>query len=470
MNYKKIGLKSGIEVHQQLSTKHKLFCNCESHLSNEKAVGKVNRKLRPVAGETGEVDIAALHEVLRNKEFEYDVYPEETCLVETDSEPPHPLNQEALEVALQIAKMLNCDVPDEIHVMRKTVIDGSNTSGFQRTAIVGLDGCMETSFGKVGITNVLLEEDACQIIKKEKNRVEYGLDRLAIPLVEVGTSPDAHHPDQVKEVSEKLGMILRSTGKVLRGLGTIRQDINVSIKGGSRVEIKGTQDLRSIPKIVDNEILRQQETIKKGKKVISEVRRVKPDFKTEFMRPMPGAQRLYPETDIPPIKIDKKFLDGIKIPKLISDKVSGLEKRHKIPKDMANQLVKAGKQQFFEDITKLGFEPKLVFRALTAMVKDLEITNDLILEVFKKSPKNISKEALSTALENAAKTGKIQKIKAGLPDSDLRKIIQKVIAKNKDALGKHNPIGILMGQVMKEVRGKADGKKVAQILREEIGD
>lgn len=468
MDYKKIGFKSGVEIHQQLDTEKKLFCNCRSSLSKSKPIGKIIRKLRPVAGELGDVDAAALYEVLKNKVFEYFIYPYESCLVEADEEPPHPLNQEALEIGLQIAIMLNCEIPDEIHVMRKIVVDGSNTSGFQRTAIIGINGWIETSRGKVGITNVSLEEDSCQIIKKEKNKIQYGLDRLGIPLIEIGTFPDGKDSNHTKEISEKLGMILRSTGKVMRGLGTIRQDLNISIKNGSRIEIKGAQDLEAIPKIVDNEILRQQDIIKKGKKVVSEVRRVRPDFKTDFMRPMPGAARLYPETDIPPIPITKQLIDKVRnnIPELWEDKLERLVKKHKLDKTFASNLLKTGKADLFEKIVKLGFNKNLVLRALNN-AKKMGLKDDLLIEIFKKAGKEVSKEALQKTIENAAKTGKIN-IEKSLSDTELRKIVKKVIQNNQDALQKHNPIKILMGQVMKEVKGRGDGKKIVQILKEEI--
>jgi len=251
------GFKAGIEIHQRLDT-HKLFCNCSSDLFEEEPVDIIERTLRPVAGETGEIDRAALFESARERKFKYFCYPRTTCLVEADEEPPHDVNEYALETAILIAKMLNCDIPDEIEFMRKTVIDGSNTSGFQRTAIVGLNGSLETSLGKIGITNVSLEEEAAQIIEKEEDQIVYGLDRLGIPLIEIGTSPDIKSPEHVREVAEKIGMLLRSTGKVKRGIGTIRQDVNVSIKGGSRVEIKGFQELRIIDKIVNGEIERQK--------------------------------------------------------------------------------------------------------------------------------------------------------------------------------------------------------------------
>ena len=253
-NYEKLGFKAGIEIHQQLET-HKLFCNCESSAGKEPLV-TIERQLRAVAGEMGEIDRAALFESVKNKTFVYHGY-EQSCLVEVDDEPPHDANTEALKTTIQVAKMLNCDVPDEIHFMRKTVIDGSNTSGFQRTAIVGLSGFLDTSLGRVGVTNVSLEEEAAKIIEKKEDSVDYGLDRLGIPLIEIGTSPDIKNPAHAKEVAEKIGMLLRATGKVKRGIGTIRQDVNVSIEGGARIEIKGMQELKLIDKTVEAEVERQ---------------------------------------------------------------------------------------------------------------------------------------------------------------------------------------------------------------------
>lgn len=276
LDYKKVGLKCGVEIHQRLGTKHKLFCNCSAAFKETKPVFEIKRRLRPVAGELGDVDAAAVYETLKNKVFRYKMYLTESCEVETDSEPPHPVNPEALDIALQVALMLNCEIPEEIEFMRKTVLDGSNTSGFQRTALVGMNGWMETSFGRVGIDNINLEEEAAKIIRKGGKEMAYGLNRLGIPLVEIGTSPDIKKPEQAKEVAEKIGMILRSTGKVMRGLGTIRQDLNVSIARGERCEIKGVQDIRMVPKIVELEVERQKELVSKGKNVTRDVRRVLP--------------------------------------------------------------------------------------------------------------------------------------------------------------------------------------------------
>ena len=165
--------------------------------------------MRAVAGEMGQFDVAAVYEYLRDRTFFYQCYDKETCIIETDEEPPMSVNNEAMEVALQVALLLKAEIPDEVHIMRKTVIDGSNTTGFQRTAIVGINGSLETSQGKVGITNICLEEESSGIVKKEDGEITYRLDRLGIPLIEIGTAPDIKSPEHAKEVAEKLGMIVR---------------------------------------------------------------------------------------------------------------------------------------------------------------------------------------------------------------------------------------------------------------------
>jgi glutamyl-tRNA(Gln) amidotransferase subunit E len=256
-DYSKLGLICGIEIHQQLDTISKLFCSCPTKLREvEESNFEFFRYLRPARSELGEVDRAALEEVLVSRRFHYKTY-DTTCLVEADEEPPREINPEALEISLIIAKLLSMKIVDEVHTMRKTVIDGSNTSGFQRTAYIGSNGCIETSEGRVGIGILCLEEEAARIIDDRGDELVYSLDRLGIPLVEIGTAPDIVSPNHAREVAQHLGMILRSTGRVKRGLGTIRQDVNVSIRGGARVEIKGVQDLNLIDKIVDLEVQRQ---------------------------------------------------------------------------------------------------------------------------------------------------------------------------------------------------------------------
>ena len=265
MNYKELGLKAGLEIHQQLNTQHKLFCNCPTTIKDDKADVVVKRRLRASAGETGELDVAAAYEQLRGKYFIYNSYNDTVCDVELDEEPIHNLNDEALHIVLQVAMMIKAKPVDRIQVMRKTVVDGSNTSGFQRTALVAMNGKIVFRGGssngeksEVTIKTVCIEEESAKIIDRNTEFDAYNLSRLGIPLVEIATAADMRTPEQVKEVAEYIGMVLRSTGKVKRGLGTIRQDVNVSIKAGARVEIKGAQELRLLPKLVEYEALRQK--------------------------------------------------------------------------------------------------------------------------------------------------------------------------------------------------------------------
>lgn len=316
LDYSKLGLKCGIEIHQQLET-HKLFCECPSQIREDEPHKTILRKIKAVAGELGDVDPAALHELLRDREFIYEFYQDTNCLVELDDEPPHPLNKEALAITLEVALLLNARPVSEIQVMRKTVIDGSNTSGFQRTMLVATNGYIEANGKKIGIPTICLEEDAARIIKKEGNRTWYRLDRLGIPLVEIGTDPDISTPPEAKEVAEKLGMLLRATGKVKRGLGTIRQDVNVSIGGGERIEIKGVQTLNDIPGLVENEVLRQERLIE----IKEELKRRR--FK-EFAPEILDVSSLFEKTEAKIIKGKKVF--GIK-----ALKFEGLMKKELMP-------------------------------------------------------------------------------------------------------------------------------------------
>ena len=297
LNYEKLKFKSGLEIHQQIDTE-KLFCKCPSILRNDEPDLIFQRKLHAVAGESGEVDIAAQYQASLKKEFVYQFYKDNNCLIELDEEPPREINQEALKVALQISLLLNCKIFPISQIMRKTVIDGSNTSGFQRTVLIAYGGFIETSFGMVGIDTICLEEDSARKISEEKNQIIYRLDRLGIPLIEIATAPDIKFPEQAKETALHIGEILRSC-KVKRGIGTIRQDVNVSIRNEKRVELKGVQDMKLFVKIIENEILRQKKLSDEGKPTSSEVRNALPSGLTEFIRPMPGADRMYPETDLP---------------------------------------------------------------------------------------------------------------------------------------------------------------------------
>lgn len=255
--YEEYGLKIGLEIHVQLDTSSKLFCNCSTKLVEEHD-DVFERELRPARSELREVDVAALFEWKRGRRFEYLSTRGAACLVEADEEPPHEINREALLIAIAVAKALNMFIPDRLYVMRKIVIDGSNTSGFQRTLLVGLNGYILDDGDKIGVQTVCLEEDAARKIAEEPERVKYKLDRLGIPLIEISTAPDIKTPEQAYRVAYKIGQLVRLTKKAKRGLGTIRQDLNVSIKEGAVVEVKGVQHISLIPKVVEYEFLRQR--------------------------------------------------------------------------------------------------------------------------------------------------------------------------------------------------------------------
>lgn len=248
-------MKAGLEIHQQLST-GKLFCECPSDLVDD-VHGEFARRLHATAGETGAADRAAQAQSARKLLFRYQLSPH-SCLVEADEEPPHGINPRAMDVALTLAELLGARVVDEVQVMRKIVVDGSNTSGFQRTALIAVDGKLEVGAKSYSIASICLEEDAARKVSEAPGEVLYRLDRLGIPLLEIATGPDITEGAEAREVAETLGALLRATRRVKRGLGTIREDVNVSIEGGARVEIKGVQELRWIAQFVENEVERQK--------------------------------------------------------------------------------------------------------------------------------------------------------------------------------------------------------------------
>ncbi len=257
MDYKKIGLTVGIEIHQELATEHKLFCSCPPKLNKDEPEFTFTRKLRPAQSELGEIDPAALFEFLKGKTIIYQANHDSTCLVEMDEEPPGQLDTEALDIALQLSLLTKGTPVDEVQIMRKTVVDGSNTGGFQRTSVVSLGGMIDVAGKTYGLEQVAIEEDAARKIEEDGDTITYRLDRLGIPLIEVTTAPEMHTPEEAYIVAARIGGILRATGRVRRGLGTIRQDVNVSIKNGAIIEIKGAQDLGMLQTIVEYEAQRQ---------------------------------------------------------------------------------------------------------------------------------------------------------------------------------------------------------------------
>jgi Glu-tRNA(Gln) amidotransferase subunit E-like FAD-binding protein len=456
-DYKKLELKSGLEIHQQLDT-HKLFCECPSLLRTDEPSYEITRELNPVIGETGEIDIAAEHEAKRKKKFKYQVY-DTNCLVEIDEEPPHAINQEALEIAIQICHMLNCKILPTTQIMRKTVIDGSNTSGFQRTVMLGHNGYIEISTGKIAIDAVMLEEDSARKVSEDKNSTTYKLDRLGIPLVEIATGPHMHTPEEIKEAALKIGEILRAC-KVKRGLGTIRQDVNISIKGSKRVEIKGFQDPKMMKKTIDLEIERQIKCVKENS-CTNEVRRALPDGTTEFLRPMAGAARMYPETDLPLLKISRQIIDETKknLPKLKSEHKGYLDE-FGLNEELVKLILNKNKIEDFKVLTQEYNNPKLVAKMLTLFQPENEIEVNKLEEILEKVQKKIISENDVINVMQSISKGKTIEEAIKKSDVNLEEETKKII-KEKPGL----TTGAYMGLLMNKFKGQVSGKEVSDILK-----
>ncbi len=605
-----MGLKCGLEIHQQLDT-NKLFCECSSEQPTGHPSKTIMRRLRASAGESGEVDVASQSEMEKGKYFLYQTYPKCTCLVELDEEPIHEINDEALRLTVSVAKLFDCAIVDEMQVMRKTVVDGSNTSGFQRTALVGIGGKLNVGGKPIHIQTVCVEEEAAKIVERTAQYDVYDLSRLGIPLIEIATGPDITTVEQVRQVAEHIGMILRSTGKVKRGIGTIRQDLNVSIAGGARIEIKGAQDLRTLGLLTENEARRQyhlltlkddlkarnirkprpnpidlshvfmhteskvlkkafedggtvlgmrlagmagllgmelapnyrfgtecsgyakieagvsgifhsdelpsssespavygieysnvqsarrQLDIKRGdafflvaaqperaRKAIEavckrirlafegvpgEVRKANEDGTTSFLRPMPGAARMYPETDSMLISIPDV---GDATIELISEKAHRLEQSG-LSKDLAKQLSKSPELEFYEYITAkyTTLEPLFVVKTLLLTPKEIEtrlklspekINHEELEKVLAAvAEKSISKEAAFEALVELCKNGKLNlHLFTQLSEPALEAMLKSIIADHPKM-----PFNALIGKAMEQLRGKADGKKIVDTLK-----
>jgi glutamyl-tRNA(Gln) amidotransferase subunit E len=251
-----LNLKVGFEIHQQLATNSKLFCHCSCEEA-KKYDSSFVRKLRPTQSELGAYDPAAMFEFSKMHTVEYHGALGSCCLVEADEEPPHDVSTEALETALIFSLALHSKIMDEIHVMRKIVIDGSNTSGFQRTMLVASGGYLDIAGKQVGVQSICLEEDAAKLIGDEKRVRKFGLDRLGVPLVEIALEPVMGRPSEIMQVALTLGRLLRASKRVARGLGSIRQDINISVQNGAVVEVKGVQQLDQLVKVIEYEMQRQ---------------------------------------------------------------------------------------------------------------------------------------------------------------------------------------------------------------------
>jgi glutamyl-tRNA(Gln) amidotransferase subunit E len=613
LDYKELGMKAGLEVHQQLATK-KLFCNCESCLTEDKGDFTVKRKLRPVASEKGEFDNAALQEHEKGLEYIYEGFNNRICLVELDEEPPHSINQEALKITLEIAKIAHMNIFDNAFVMRKIVVNGSNTSGFQRTATIAKDGYLDIDGTKIRVDALFLEEDASKIIEKKQHEVYYKLDRVGIPLIEFTTKADIHNPEIAKKTALKIGEMFRITGKAMRGLGTIRQDLNISIAKGARVEIKGLQYVNLIDLYAENEVLRQVkllevkdllnkktskkelkfeifditnemekcenkkvlEGIKKGQKALAiclknfngilgyeigpnkrvgselsgfakakanvlglfhsdelpkydidknvvesiskklklekedafilivekeniakkalkavfdrtlvlfdgiseETREPNKDGTSTYMRPLPGAARMYPETDVPIISIDKNLLEDIKnnLPRWYNERVEQYTKTG-LHKQVAEYIAKSN---YARDFGKLigKYNIKTLATMFSESLKNEDIKEEIYLKILDaEKNKKIDKKEFKDIIKKYKKEKDIDSILNNFEksemDNETKKIIQEILNDRKDfikskGLIAHKPVmGAVIGTVMKTGK-KPDMKLLSEYVLEEI--
>ena len=256
-DYAEVGFKSGLEIHQQLLTDKKLFCRCPAGKYSEEYDAEILRHMRPTLSELGEYDGTALMEFKTKKEIIYRIKRETVCTYEMDDTPPFLINDQALDIAIKIGMLYNCNIVDELHIARKQYLDGSIPTGFQRTAIFALDGWIPYKNRKIEIVQMSIEEDSCREVSDVGHYRTYLTDRLGMPLIETVTGPDMRTPQEVAEVNELCSALVRSTGNVRRGIGAARQDVNVSVDGGTRIEIKGVPRIPMIPLLTYNEAMRQ---------------------------------------------------------------------------------------------------------------------------------------------------------------------------------------------------------------------
>jgi len=460
-------IKAGLEIHQQLDT-HKLFCNCPSVLRSDEPDFTISRKLHAIAGETGEVDEAVKHEAGKDKEFIYQGYNDTTCLVEMDEEPPEMINPEALRIGLQVALLLNCEIFPVSQIMRKTVIDGSNTGGFQRTVLFANNGWIETSSGRVRIATVALEEDASRIIEQDSKKTIYRLDRLGIPLIEISTEADIVSAEQAKEAALHIGDIL------------IRQDVNVSIDKHPRVEIKGFQDVKLFVSTIENEVKRQESNLKSKKNIEGEVRRANPDSTTSFLRPMPGAARMYPETDLPLLYISRDLVNEVKknLPKLRADIKQEL-KSDGLNDEMINLVVSENRIDDFRELIQINKDGNLIVKLLILWPREFSkkekipeekilgrVTLDVIESILhalnkKKIEKHDVQEVLFSYLRGKSIDQALE-----LEKKDLNEVEEYVIKLIKEKPGLS--VGGYMGLVMQHFHGKISGKEVMDVLKKHV--
>ena len=335
-DYQTLGLKCGLELHQQLNTGRKLFCHCKTELQTDAPSANITRHMRPTLSEMGSYDKAALMEFKKRKKIIYEIHPT-ICTYELDETPPFEPDVNAIDLAVTIAKLLEMEIVDELHVNRKQYLDGSIPTGFQRTMIVGIGGKIKSEGKTVNLDMLALEEDSCREIASAGRKIVWRVDRLGTPLVEIATKTiNISDPDEIKMIAEKIGRILRATGQVKRGLGTIRQDLNISIEKGARIEIKGVQILAMLPLYVELEVERQLALISIKDEMLK-LKLTEKDFEGTSLNCKDVFQKTKSKLILEAMKGKNEIL-GLRLPKMNGILGRIVQKNHTFGKEIADRV------------------------------------------------------------------------------------------------------------------------------------
>lgn len=447
----------GFEIHEQINTPTKLYCDCPANY-------------RDVPPNTNICEV---------------------CTGMPGSK-PFPVNQAAIDAAIEIAMMLNCEiVKDPIYIQRKHYDYPDLPSGYQRTSLpIGKNG----NLLGVGIWEVHMEEDPGKY-DPISGKVDY--NRSGVPLVEIVTAPEIYSAKDGRNFMRELVKVLRYTGKVRTEGGTMRMDTNISLEGGGRVEIKNINSIKGAYKALKFEITRQKNLRKRGRTVKRETRAfLEAQMITKTMRAKEEADdyRYIPDPDIPPILVrDEKINDirgimqeaphlkeerfikdyGVKADdaKIIASELELANAFEKIakavdPKYAANwirdelkRVLLYNKKTFAEGGIKTAY-----IVGLLKMIQSGEITaktGQRVIEVMVERPGPPGKIVEELGLVKITKNDILENaVKVAIRGN------QKAV--NDYLSGKDEALNFVVGQVMRKTKGRADPATVLKMLKDRL--
>lgn len=459
----------GLEVHVLLDTASKLFCGC-------RVVGPdamPNSSCCPV------------------------------CLGMPGAKPV--LNRRAVEIALMVALSLNCNVSSEFFFSRKTYFYPDLAKNFQITQFefpVGKNGFIKLDSGKkIRVKRIQLEEDPGALVHEGKiGSSDYCLvdyNRSGNPLVEIVTEPDLSSIEEVKEFFSKLKSVVEYLGVFDAQKSVLKADTNVSITGGNRVEVKNVTGTKNIESAVQFEVSRQKAILIEGKKIGLETRGFDEETLSTFSLRGKESAADYGyivEPDIPKVVVAKKWLLELKsqLPELAQQKISRLKKEFGLS-DYDARVICSEKElsELFEAAAK-KVNPVLAARFLSRELLGILNYNNLalkelhldfgemvflleLLESGKVSEKNAKEAMINYATKKIIPKEFLEKnnLLKDLGESVLVAAVEKVLAQNKPAFddlksGNKKALNFLVGLVMRETKGKAEARKVQEIIEEKI--